>query len=146
MISNPTEAKNKSRMGLGFLLGMLGAYIFVEAFVRLAYWLGLFELGSATNINYLVSIFSGLVTGILTIYISKERQLRILLFVVGTLLLMDHIAFFSNVDFSLSRMINRMLIDFGVLIGGYITYKLIGNKAQTEPDLDSHQTKHDSLD
>lgn len=131
MISNPTEAKNKSRMGLGFLLGMLGAYIFVEAFVRLAYWFGLYELGSATNINYLVSIFSGLVTGILTIYISKERQLRILLFVVGTLLLMDHIAFFSNVDFSLSRMINRMLIDFSVLIGGYVTYKLIRNKTQT---------------
>ena len=122
------EPKEKSRMGFGFLVGMLGAYIIVEGFVKLAYWLGLYELTSATNMNYLVSIFSGLVTGILTVYVSKQRQLRILLFVVGTLLLMDHIAFFSNTDFSLARMINRMMIDFSVLIGGFFTYKVIGNK------------------
>ncbi len=126
------EPKEKSRMGLGFLVGMLGAYIIVEGFVRLAYWLGLYELTSTTNMNYLVSIFSGLVTGILTVYVSKQRQLRILLFVVGTLLLMDHIAFFSNTDFSLSRMINRMMIDFSVLIGGFIMYKVIGNKNQPD--------------
>ena len=113
-------------MGLGFLAGMLGAYIFVEGFVRLAYWIGLYELNSNTNINYLVSTFSGIVTGIVTVYVSKERQLRILLFVVGSLLIMDHIAFFSNSDFSLNRMINRMLIDFSVLIGGFLTYKIIG--------------------
>ena len=120
------DRKNKSRMGLGFLAGMLGAYIFVEGFVRLAYWIGLYELNSNTNINYLVSTFSGIVTGIVTVYVSKERQLRILLFVVGSLLIMDHIAFFSNSDFSLNRMINRMLIDFSVLIGGFLTYKIIG--------------------
>ena len=114
-------------MGLGFLAGMIGAYIFSDGFVRIAYWLGIYELGSATNIGYLVSIFTGLVTGILTVYISKNRQLRILLFVVGTLLVMDHIAFFSNSDFSLARMINRMMIDFSALIGGFLFYKLFGN-------------------
>ena len=116
-------------MGLGFLVGVLGAYFFVEGFVRLGYWIGLYELTSATNMNYLISIFSGLFTGILTVFICKERQLRILLFVVGTLLIMDHIAFFSNTDFSISRMINRMFIDFGVLIGGFTFYKLFGKSS-----------------
>lgn len=124
-------------MGLGFLVGMLGAYILVVGFIRLAYWIGLFELGSTTNITYLVSIFSGLVTGILTVYVSKERRLRILLFVVGSLLLMDCIAFFSNSDFSLARMINRMMIDFSVLIGGFITYKLIGDKSSTNTEAET---------
>ncbi len=127
MSKSGEEAKNKSRMGLGFLAGMIGAYIFSDGFVRIAYWLGIYELGTTTNIGYLVSIFTGLVTGILTVYISKRRQLRILLFVVGTLLVMDHIAFFSNSDFSLARMINRMMIDFSALIGGFIFYKLFGN-------------------
>lgn len=127
MTNSGEQAKNKSRMGLGFLAGMLGAYIFSDGFVRIAYWLGLYELGTPTNIGYLVSIFTGLLTGILTVYISKQRQLRILLFVVGTLLVMDHIAFFSNSDFSLARMINRMMIDFSTLIGGLLFYKLFGN-------------------
>ena len=127
MSKSGEEAKNKSRMGLGFLIGMLGAYIFVEVFVRFGYWIGLYELTSTTNMNYLISIATGLITGALTVYVSKERQLRILLFVVGTLLIMDHIAFFSNTDFSLSRMINRMMIDFSVLLGGFLFYKLFGN-------------------
>lgn len=129
MIDSGEAAKNKSRMGLGFLVGVLGAYFFVEGFVRLGYWIGLYELTSATNMNYLISIFSGLVTGILTVFICKKRQLRILLFVVGTLLIMDHIAFFSNTEFSISRMINRMFIDFSVLIGGFVFYKLFGKSS-----------------
>lgn len=116
------EAKSKSRMGLGFLIGVLGAYFFVEGFVRIGYWIGLYELTSTTNMNYLMSIASGFTTGILTVVISKERQLRILFFVVGTLLTMDHIAFFSNTDFSIARMINRMMIDFSILVGGFLTY------------------------
>ncbi len=129
------EAKNKSRMGLGFLVGILGGYFVVEVFVRLGYSIGLYELTSKTNMNYLISIASGLATGILTVFISKERQLRILLFVVGSLLIMDHIAFFSNTNFSLSRMINRMLIDFSLLFGGLIVYKLIQKPpARTSPE------------
>lgn len=129
MTNSGEHAKNKSRMGLGFLIGVLGAYVFVEGFVRLGYWIGLYELTSATNMNYLISIFSGMVTGVLTVFICKERQLRILLFVVGSLLLMDHIAFFSNTNFSLSRMINRMMIDFSVFSGGFVFYKLFGNRS-----------------
>ncbi|MBO6525086.1 MAG: hypothetical protein JJ971_14755 [Balneolaceae bacterium] len=125
MTNNGVEAKNKSRMGLGFLAGMIGAYIFSDGLVRVAYWLGIYELGTTTNIGYLVSIFTGLVTGFLTVIISKQRQLRILLFVVGTLLVMDNIAFFSNSNFSLARMINRMMIDFSLLIGGLLTYFLV---------------------
>lgn len=134
MSNSGEQAKNKSRMGLGFLTGMIGAYIFSDGFVRIAYWLGLYELGTTTNIGYLVSIFTGLVTGILTVYVSKQRQLRILLFVVGTLLVMDHIAFFSNSDFSLARMINRMMIDFSVLVGGFLFYKLFGNSISKPPE------------
>ena len=122
-------------MGLSFLIGVLGAYLFVEGFVRFGYWIGLYDLMSPTNMNYLISIFSGLFTGILTVLICKERQLRILLFVVGTLLLMDSIAFFSNTNFSISRMINRMFIDFGVLVGGFIFYKLFGNRSQNSTSI-----------
>ncbi|MFV1884149.1 MAG: hypothetical protein ACMZ7B_06670 [Balneola sp.] len=135
MMDSGQAAKNKSRMGLGFLIGVLGAYLFVEGFVRFGYWTGLYDLMSPTNMNYLISIFSGLFTGILTVLICKERQLRILLFVVGTLLLMDSIAFFSNTNFSISRMINRMFIDFGVLIGGFAFYKFFGNKSQNSTSI-----------
>lgn len=122
------EPKNKSRMGLGFLIGMLGAYILVEILVRFGYWVGLYELTSSKSMNYLISIFSGLITGVLTVYVSKERQLRILLFVVTTLLIMDIIAVLSSVELSTSRMINRTLIDFSVLAGGLLTYKLLAIK------------------
>lgn len=122
------DPKKKSRMGLGFLAGMIGAYIFPEVFVKIAYWLGLYELNTTTNINYLISVFSGLFTGILTITISKERQLRILIFVIGTLFLMDFIAYFSNPELSITRMINRMILNSSALLGGIICYLFVRKK------------------
>ncbi|MEQ9308407.1 MAG: hypothetical protein RLN90_03070 [Balneolaceae bacterium] len=134
MTNNGEKAKTKSRMGLGFLAGMIGAYVLSDGFVRLAYLLGLYDFFTTTNTGYLISLFTGLVTGILIVSISKQRQLRILLFVVVTLLVMDHIAFFSNSSFSLARMINRMIIDFSVLIGGFTFYKLFGNSNSESTD------------
>lgn len=119
------ERKNKSRMGLGFLTGMLGAYIFVEFFIRLGYLLALDSMLPESTLGYLMSTISGLVTGGLTIYISKERQLRILYFVVGTLLIMDLIAFASATNFSFERLSYRLILDISVLIGGVLAYRII---------------------
>ena len=112
-------------MGLSFLVGFLGAYIIVEGIVKVGYSLELNTFTSPTNFGYLMSILSGIITGILTVSISKERQLRILFYVVGSLFLMDAIGYLSNENFSIARMINRMLIDSSVLISGIITYFFI---------------------
>lgn len=111
-------------MGLGFLTGMLGAYIFSVVFVRIGVAIGLDNTFSATNAEYLMNILAGLFTGALTVYISKERRLRILLFVFGTLMVMDHIAFFSTA-MPLADMIDRMMVNFSVLLSGFITYKIL---------------------
>ncbi|GAB5408118.1 MAG: hypothetical protein BalsKO_04830 [Balneolaceae bacterium] len=119
------EKKDKSRMGLGFLVGMLGAYISVELFVRLGYKLSLNEWFSEAGFNYLISSLSGLITGALTVFISKERQLRILYFVVGSLIVMDVIAYLSGTNFTFTRFSYRLILDLSVLIGGFITYRVI---------------------
>lgn len=120
-------APKKSRMGLGFLTGMLGAYIFSVVFVRLGMAAGLDSIFSYTNAEYLMNILAGLFTGILTVYISKERRLRILLYVFGTLMVMDHVAFFSTA-MPLADMIDRMMVNFSLLISGLITYKVLAKK------------------
>lgn len=122
---NFMEPQNKSKMGLSFLVGFLGAYIIVEGIVKIAYSIDFNTFTTPTNFGYLMSILSGIITGILTVSISKERQLRILFFVVGSLFLMDTIGYLSNENFSIARMINRMLIDSSVLISGLSTYFFI---------------------
>lgn len=112
-------------MGLGFLVGMLGAYIFVELFVRLGYMLSLNEILSGSNFNYLINAFSGLITGALVIIVSKERQLRILYFVVASLVIMDGIAFLSSANFTSTRLSYRLLLDVCILVSGVLTYKAI---------------------
>ena len=125
-------APKKSKMGLGFLTGFLGAYIFSVVFVRLGGAIGLDTALSVTNAGYLMNIAAGLFTGFLTVYISKERRLRILLYVFGSLMVMDHIAFFSTA-MPLADMIDRMMVDFSLLISGLITYKILPESEVTDP-------------
>lgn len=87
----------------------------------MAYSFGLDELTSATNARYLMSLLSGIITGAIVVIIPNESKFRALAFVVGSLLLMDTVAYFGTA-MPISDMINRMLVTIALSISGLITF------------------------
>lgn len=98
----------------------------------MGFYFGLDEITSATNSRYLMSVLSGLITGIVIILIPKTQKLRALFFVVGSLLLMDGVAYFSTA-MPIAEMINRMIVTIFLMISGLITFLILritrGNKS-----------------
>lgn len=95
----------------------------------MAYTFGLDEITSATNARYLMSLFAGAITGISVVVVPKEQKLKALLFVVGSLLLMDTVAYLGT-QMPVSEIINRMLVNSALSITGAITlllFKLFKN-------------------
>ncbi len=86
----------------------------------MAYAFGLDEFTSATNARYLMSLLAGAITGSLVVIIPKQSKFKALAFVLGSLLLMDTVAYFGTA-MPVSEMINRMLVTVALSISGLIT-------------------------
>jgi len=126
------EKQERSRIGLSFIIGIAGAYFLSKSLTNMGFYFGLDEITSATNSRYLMSVLSGLITGIVVILIPKAQKLRALFFVVGSLLLMDGVAYFSTA-MPIAEMINRMIVTIFLMISGLITFLFLritkGNKS-----------------
>lgn len=115
------EKHERSRIGLSFIIGIVGAYFLSKSLTNMGYSFGLDEITSATNVRYLMSLLAGAITGILVVIVPKESKFRALAFVVGSLLLMDTVAYFGTA-MPVSDMINRMLVTVALSITGFITF------------------------
>ncbi|MGB0346300.1 MAG: hypothetical protein ACPGGA_02370 [Balneolaceae bacterium] len=115
------EKQERSKIGLSFIIGIIGAYFLSKSLTNMAYSFGLDELTSATNARYLMSLLSGIITGAIVVIIPNESKFRALAFVVGSLLLMDTVAYFGTA-MPISDMINRMLVTIALSISGLITF------------------------
>jgi len=126
------EKQERSRIGLSFITGIAGAYFLSKSLTNMGFYFGLDEITSATNSRYLMSVLSGLITGIVVILIPKTQKLRALFFVVGSLLLMDGVAYFSTA-MPITEMINRMIVSIFLMVSGLITFFILritkGNKS-----------------
>ncbi len=87
----------------------------------MAYSFGLDELTTATNASYLMSLLAGLITGVAVIIIPKEKKLKALVFVIGSLLLMDTVAYFGT-EMPINDLVNRMLVTIALSISGIISF------------------------
>ena len=87
----------------------------------MGYQFGLDEITTATNARYLMSLLAGLITGIVVVIIPKEGKLRALIFVIGSLLLMDTVAYLGT-PMPIIELINRMLVTAALSISGGLTF------------------------
>jgi uncharacterized membrane protein len=128
------EKRERSRIGLSFIVGLAGAYFLSVSLTNMGYYFGLDEITTATNARYLMNILAGFLTGIATVLIpQKSSKLRALLFVVGSIIFMDTVAYFSTA-MPISDMINRFLVSISLGISGSLTLlilKSINRKAET---------------
>ncbi|MCR9131626.1 MAG: hypothetical protein NXI08_03595 [bacterium] len=128
------EKRERSRIGLSFIVGLAGAYFLSVSLTNMGYYFGLDEITTATNARYLMNILAGFITGVATVLIpQKNSKLRALLFVVGSIIFMDTVAYFSTA-MPISDMINRFLVSISLCISGSLTLlilKSINRKAET---------------
>ena len=103
----------KSRRGLSFFVGFIGAYIVPIGLNNLLIAIGLKEIFSTTNTEYIAYCASGLLLGYTALVITPVHRVRILSYLIGSILLMDTIAFFSG------RLPLAFLIDRMVFIGSF---------------------------
>ena len=87
----------------------------------MGYAFGLDEFTSATNARYLMSLLAGAMTGRVVVILPRESKIRALAFVVGSLLLMDTVAYFGTA-MPIVEMVNRMLVTLSLSITGLITF------------------------
>lgn len=112
-MSNSFKTPVKSRRGLSFFVGFIGAYLIPIGLNNLLVAIGLKEIFSATNTEYLAYCASGLVLGYASMVITPVHRVRILSYLIGSILLMDAIAFFSG------RLPLAFLIDRMVFLGSF---------------------------
>ena len=103
----------KSRRGLSFFVGFIGAYIVPIGLNNFLIAIGLKETSSATNTEYIAYCVSGLLLGYTALVITPVHRVRILSYLIGSILLMDTIAFFSG------RLPLAFLIDRMVFLGSF---------------------------
>lgn len=103
----------KSRRGLSFFVGFIGAYLVPIGLNNLLVAFGLRETLSATNTEYIAYGVSGLVLGYACMSITPVHRVRILSYLIGSILVMDAIAFFSG------RLPLAFLIDRMVFLGSF---------------------------
>ena len=115
------EKQERSRIGLSFIVGIIGAYFLSKSLTNMGFYFGLDEFTSTTNTRYLMSILTGLIIGAVVILIPKTQKIRALIFVIGSLLLMDCVAYFST-EMPIGEMINRMLVTISLSFSGLITF------------------------
>ena len=112
-MSNSFKTPVKSRRGLSFFVGFIGAYLIPIGLNNLLVAIGLKEIFSATNTEYLAYCAAGLVLGYAAMVITPVHRIRILSYLIGSILLMDAIAFFSG------RLPLAFLIDRMVFLGSF---------------------------
>ena len=98
----------KSRRGLSFFVGFIGAYIVPIGLNNFLIAIGLKETFSATNTEYIAYCVSGLLLGYTALVITPVHRVRILSYLIGSIVLMDTIAFFSG-RLPLAFLIDRMV-------------------------------------
>ena len=82
----------KSRRGLSFFVGFIGAYLVPIGLNNLLVAFGLRETLSATNTEYIAYGVSGLVLGYACMSITPVHRVRILSYLIGSILVMeDHL-------------------------------------------------------
>tara|TARA_B100000575_G_C23143522_1_gene666550 strand:+ start:8310 stop:8723 length:414 start_codon:yes stop_codon:yes gene_type:complete len=112
-MNNTFKTPVKSRRGLSFFVGFIGAYIVPIGLNNLLISVGLKETLSATNTEYIAYCISGLLLGYTAVVITPVHRVRILSYLIGSILLMDTIAFFSG------RLPLAFLIDRMVFLGSF---------------------------
>ncbi len=120
----------KSRRGLSFFVGFIGAYLVPIGLNNLLVAIGLRESLSATNTEYIAYCISGLLLGYATMSITPVHRVRILSYLIGSILLMDAIAFFSG-RLPLAFLIDRMVFLGSFSFSGVLSL-LIRNKSSVE--------------
>lgn len=118
------EKNERSRIGVSFVIGLAGAYFLSKSLVNMGFYFGLDDLTTATNARYLMSLLAGAITGVAVVLIPKSRKVRALIFVVGSLLVMDSIAYFSTA-MPISDMINRMLVTIALSLFGALSLLML---------------------
>ncbi|MBU94419.1 MAG: hypothetical protein CL669_02365 [Balneola sp.] len=118
----------KSRRGLSFFIGFIGAYLVPIGLNNLLVVIGLRETLSATNTEYIAYGVSGLFLGYACMSITPVHRVRILSYLIGSILVMDAIAFFSG-RLPLAFLIDRMVFLSSFSISGAISLFL--NKEST---------------
>ena len=116
----------KSRRGLSFFVGFIGAYLVPIGLNNLLVAIGLRETLSATNTEYIAYGMSGLVLGYACMSITPVHRVRILSYLIGSILVMDAIAFFSG------RLPLTFLIDRMVFLGSFSFSGIISLFLNTE--------------
>ena len=120
----------KSRRGLSFFVGFIGAYLVPIGLNNLLVAIGLRESLSATNTEYIAYCISSLLLGYATMSITPVHRVRILSYLIGSILLMDAIAFFSG-RLPLAFLIDRMVF-LGCFSFSGVLSLLIRNKSSVE--------------
>ena len=115
------ENQERSRIGLSFIFGIIGAYFFSKSLTNFAHYVGLLEVMSSTNTGYLMSILAGLITGIGVVIIAQDHKLKTLIFVIGSLCTMDVVAYISTA-MPINDLINRMLVTLALSTSGLSSY------------------------
>ena len=84
-MSDTFKTPVKSRRGLSFFVGFIGAYLIPIGLNNLLVAIGLKEIFSATNTEYLMYCVSGLVLGYTALVITPVHRVRILSYLVGSI-------------------------------------------------------------
>ena len=122
-MSTTFNAPIKSRRGLSFFVGFIGAYLIPIGLNNLLVAVGLRETLSATNTEYIAYCVSGLVLGYASMSITPVHRVRILSYLIGSIIVMDSIAFFSGrlpLAFLIDRMVFLSSFSFSGIISLFI--------------------------
>ncbi len=116
-----TKTPLKSRRGLSFFTGFIGAYLIPPALNNLFILVGFHNGLSATNTEYVAYASAGILLGISTMFIASSHRGRILAYIIGSLILIDAIAFFSG-RLPLAFLIDRSFYFFAFSLSGVLSF------------------------
>ena len=116
-----TKTPIKSRRGLSFFTGFIGAYLIPPALNNLLILLGFHNTLSATNTEYIAYATAGILLGISSMLIAPVHRGRILSYIIGSLVLMDAIAFFSG-RLPLAFLLDRSVYFFAFSLSGVVSF------------------------
>lgn len=131
-MSNSFKTPVKSRRGLSFFVGFIGAYLIPIGLNNLLVAIGLKEIFSSTNTEYLAYCASGLVLGYAAMVITPVHRVRILSYLIGSILLMDAIAFFSG-RLPLAFLIDRMVFLCSFSFTGILSVLILNSISSVTP-------------
>ncbi len=117
------EKNDNSNIGISFIIGIIGAFFLPKSLSNVSFFFGFAEYISANNGDYLLSIISGVIVGSLVVSIPKKSSLKTLMYVFGSLLLMNTVAYFGG-TISEIEIIRRWVVTFSILCSGLLIYSI----------------------